>query len=190
MNGLLKKPAAFISAACCRISGTADRTITGSCASSGSLSCFARNCQPSISGFIRSKRITQGTQSVLSFSSPSSPSRAVATARRQCPFPVGCSHQLRRQRPLRVEGFGLRHEALNERIEVLFLDALPSKDTPHGSPNRSANIVPVSLGPVHPEVPLDGLNDFVDEVAKERLLVDGFVVLRDRVIERDLVSRQ
>ncbi len=54
MNGLLKKPAAFISAAWRRISVTAERTITGSCASCGSLSYLGGNCQLSMTGIIDS----------------------------------------------------------------------------------------------------------------------------------------
>jgi len=115
MNGLLKKPAAFISAAWRRISGTAERTITGSCANSGSLSCFARNCQPSITGIIKSRRITQGAQSVLSFSSPSSP-----FTRRRSPRAPPKPEEV----SLRARWAGLTHASLLQNLSTISRSSL------------------------------------------------------------------
>ena len=59
----------------------ADSAITGTCDSTGSRFCSSRNCQPSMTGIIRSSSTTSGGSDLRNRTSAAAPSEAVATSK-------------------------------------------------------------------------------------------------------------
>src|SRR5438876_8206384 len=78
-NGFLTQPAAPRRAARSSALACADTTTTGIDARAGSRSCCARNCSPSITGIMRSSRMSEGGGMVCSRSSASLPFAALTT---------------------------------------------------------------------------------------------------------------
>src|SRR5439155_656382 len=78
-NGFLTQPAAPRRAARSSALACADTTTTGIDARAGSRSCCARNCSPSITGIMRSSRMSEGGGMVRSRSSASLPFAALTT---------------------------------------------------------------------------------------------------------------
>src|SRR5437867_9736171 len=100
------------------------------------------------------------------------------------------SDNLRNQRPLGELRLGLLYEACDERLEIGFANPSSAEDAPDGGADLGADLIAMRLGPVHLEVALDGLNDVVDQVAKERLVVHAVGILGDSVVEGDLLLRE
>lgn len=96
----------------------------------------------------------------------------------------------RRQWPIRVGCFGLRHDAVDEWIKVLLANIAPAQDALDRGANSGLDIFAVRLGPIDLEVLLDRLDHIVNQIPQERPVVKIPEVGGDDLEEGEFFGRQ